>query len=91
MNQAWSALNKELQMQLKKRETYQDGLQTLFSLRRALMQVLLSFRDDLTDADFSAMPFLNANGFHCKTIAYSLWHIFRIEDIVAHTLMIGDA
>lgn len=25
-----------------------------------------------------------------KTIAYSLWHIFRIEDIVAHTLINCD-
>lgn len=33
---------------------------------------------------------MNANGYHNKTIAYSLWHIFRIEDIVVHTLIKND-
>ncbi len=33
---------------------------------------------------------MNAKGYHNKTIAYSLWHIFRIEDIVAHTLIADD-
>ena len=36
------------------------------------------------------MPFMHADGYHSKTIAYSLWHIFRIEDIVAHTLINCD-
>lgn len=36
------------------------------------------------------MPFINANGYHNKSIAYSIWHMFRIEDIVAHTLILGD-
>ena len=40
--------------------------------------------------DFCAMPYMNANGYHNKTIAYSLWHVFRIEDIVAHSLIVGD-
>ena len=40
--------------------------------------------------DYSAIPFINADGYHSKTIAYSLWHIFRIEDIVAHTLIKED-
>ncbi len=33
---------------------------------------------------------MNSNGYHNKTIAYSIWHIFRIEDIVAHTLINND-
>ena len=33
---------------------------------------------------------MNAKGYHNKTIAYSLWHIFRIEDIVAHSLIADD-
>jgi hypothetical protein len=33
---------------------------------------------------------MNASGYHCKTIGYSIWHIFRIDDIVAHTLIAGD-
>lgn len=34
-----------------------------------------------------AILFVNADGYHSKTIAYSLYHIFRIEDIVAHTVI----
>ena len=36
------------------------------------------------------MPFKGANGYHSKTLAYSIWHIFRIEDIVAHELIQKD-
>ena len=61
----------------------------MFALRDELMRVISSFRSDLTREDFDAIPFVNANGYHCKTIAYSIWHIFRIEDIVAHTLIDG--
>lgn len=37
--------------------------------------------------NLSKMPFMNSKGYHSKSIAYSLWHIFRIEDIVAHELI----
>lgn len=90
MNKEWSELNKIMQAQIKKRDTYEDGIDTLFNLRNKLMQVLLSFKENLAREDFNAIPFLNANGYHCKTIAYSIWHIFRIEDIVAHTLISED-
>lgn len=51
------------------------------------METLASFREELSREDFDAIPFINADGYHSKTIAYSIWHIFRIEDIVAHTLI----
>ena len=89
MNEKWSELNKTVQAQIKKKDTCREGIHTLFELRNELMRVLLSFRSDLTREDFNAIPFINAKGCHCKTIAYSIWHIFRIEDIVAHTLMTG--
>lgn len=87
MNKEWSELNKTLQTQIKKRETYEADTNTLFDLRNQLMQVLTSFYDELNREEFDAIPFINANGYHSKTIAYSIWHIFRIEDIVAHTLI----
>ena len=90
MNKEWSELNKTMQAQLRKKDTFQAGLETLFTLRNQLMETILSFRDTLNPADFSAIPFINADGYHSKTVAYSLWHIFRIEDIVAHTLINGD-
>jgi len=90
MNKEWSELNKAMQIQLKKEETYRNGLETLFTLRGMLMDVLNSFRSELKREDFDAMPYINAEGYHSKSIAYSIWHIFRIEDIVAHTLINGD-
>ncbi len=90
MNKEWSELNKTMQLQLKKEESWQAGINTLIDLRIQLMDVLLSFRKDLKREDFDAIPFINADGYHCKTIGYSIWHIFRIEDIVAHTLIAGD-
>lgn len=90
MNREWSELNKTVQTQLKKEDTYKAGIDSLFCLRDQLMQTIVSFRDELSREDFNAIPFINANGYHCKTIAYSIWHIFRIEDIVSHTLIGED-
>ena len=90
MNKEWSTLNKTMQLQLKKKETFADGLQTLFTLRKTLMNTLLCLKTALPRKDFDEIPFINADGFHSKTIAYSIWHIFRIEDIVAHTLICDD-
>ena len=90
MNKEWAELNKKLQSHFKKNDTYKSGLETLFELRDQLMSVIDSFKDDLTREDFDAMPFINADGYHSKNIAYSLWHIFRIEDIVAHTIIACD-
>lgn len=90
MNQEWSELNKTVQTQLKKKDTYKAGIDSLLRLRDQLMETIASFRDELSREEFNAIPFINANGYHCKTIAYSIWHIFRIEDIVSHTLIGED-
>mgnify|MGYP002585221130 FL=1 len=87
MNKAWSELNKTMQTQIKKKDTYKAGIDTLFDLRKQLTETLISFKEELNREDFDAIPFINADGYHSKTIAYSIWHIFRIEDIVAHTLV----
>lgn len=89
MNKSWSELNRKMQIQLKKEATFSDGIETLFELRKELMQAADGFFRDLSREEFCAMPFINAEGYHSKTVAYSLWHIFRIEDIVANTLIAG--
>ncbi len=58
MNKEWSELNKTLQTQIKKRETYEAGTNTLFDLRNQLMQVLTSFYDELNREEFDAIPFI---------------------------------
>ena len=90
MNKEWAELNKSMQMQLKKQDTFTLGIDTLLNLRQKLMMQIMQFRDELSVEDFSAMPFKKAEGYHSKTIAYSIWHIFRIEDIVVHSLIAGD-
>ena len=90
MNKEWSELNKAMQAQISKNDTYKAGIDTLFDLRNRLMEVLSAFYNELNREEFNACPFLNADGYHNKTIAYSIWHIFRIEDIVAHTLISED-
>ena len=90
MNREWSELNKSVQTLLKKRDTYEEGLERLFELRGKLWDVICSFRSELSREELCAIPFIGADGYHSKTIAYSLWHIFRIEDITAHTLIAGD-
>ncbi|MEG1923797.1 MAG: phage head-tail adapter protein [Clostridia bacterium] len=90
MNKEWSELNKTMQIQIKNKDTYREGIDILLDLRNQLMQTLISFYKNLGREDFNAIPFINADSYHSKTIAYSIWHIFRIEDIVAHTLISGD-
>ena len=90
MNKEWSELNKTMQAQLKKKDTFEDGIASLFELRNSLWDTILSYKKELKREDFDAIPYINADGYHSKTIAYSLWHIFRIEDICAHTLVKGD-
>lgn len=90
MNKEWSELNKTMQTLIKKDVTYKKGIGTLIDLRNRLMETLISFHSELCREEFNAIPFINADGYHSKTIAYSIWHIFRIEDIVAHTLINKD-
>lgn len=87
MNKEWAEQNKTMQMKIKKGDTYKEGIGILFDLRNQLMQALTMLYNELNREEFNAIPFINADGYHSKTIAYSIWHIFRIEDIVAHTLI----
>lgn len=89
MNKAWSDQNKKLQVQLKRKETFKDGIESALLLRDTLWKTALSFTDSVSLEDFHKMPFINAKGYHNKTIAYSLWHIFRIEDCVVSTLILN--
>ena len=90
MNKEWSELNKTMQTGLKKKDTFDDGIASLFELRKQLWNTILAYKKELKREDFNSIPYINADGYHSKTIAYSLWHVFRIEDIVAHTLIKGD-
>ena len=87
MNKEWSELNKKMQLLLKKKDSFEDGIASLLLLRSKLMEQLLVLRRELAVGELCAVAYKNADGYHSKTIAYSLWHIFRIEDILANTLI----
>lgn len=44
MNKVWSELNKIMQVQIKKKDTYEAGIATLFDLRNQLMEGLIVIR-----------------------------------------------
>lgn len=82
MNKEWSELNKTMQGQIKKKDTYKMGVDTLFSLRSQLMQTLVSLKEELRREDFNSIPFINADGYHSKTISQSN----GVKTFIFHTL-----
>lgn len=90
MREDWSDFNKSIQMKIRKKDTFEEGIAILLNLRQQMMQELLQIKKDVKEDAFHAIPFINAKGYRNKTIAYSIWHTFRIEDIVTHVLMKHD-
>ncbi len=79
-----------MQTLISKEASYGAGVEVLLSLRDMLMRELISLKTELRREQFDEMPFINEEGYHNKNLAYSIWHIFRIEDIVVHTLIRND-
>lgn len=90
MNKVWSEKSKEIQQLLKQEATWKEGIEELLALRREMFQQITRIVNRYPRDAFSQMPFAGAPGYHSKTLAYSVWHIFRIEDITAHELIAED-
>ena len=90
MNKDWADKNKRMQSLIGKETSFREGLDALFDLRDDLFGQISSIVKTYPAEAFYQMPFAGAEGYHSKTLAYSMWHIFRIEDIVAHTLIAQD-
>ncbi|MBR5420890.1 MAG: phage head-tail adapter protein [Lachnospiraceae bacterium] len=90
MNKEWSEKNKRMQTLIGKEAGFAEGMDVLLDLRKDLFSQISSIVNTCPEDAFYRMPFAGAEGYHSKTLAYSMWHIFRIEDIVAHTLILGD-
>ena len=90
MNKDWSEKNKKMQTLIGKEDTFSEGIDVLLELRDDLFKQITYIADSYPKDAFYQMPFAGADGYHSKTLVYSMWHIFRIEDIVAHTLIAGD-
>ena len=90
MNKEWSEKNKKMQSLIGKEATFREGIGVLIELRDDLFGQITSIVNTYPQEAFYQMPFAKAEGYHSKTLAYSMWHIFRIEDIVAHTIIMQD-
>lgn len=90
MDKNWSEMNKEMQVLIAKKATFKDGIEKLLKLRTSLFEQITQIVTTFPEEAFYQMPFAGAEGYHSKTLAYSIWHIFRIEDIVAHEIIAGD-
>ena len=91
MNKDWSEKNKKMQALIGKEATFREGIEVLVELRDDLFQQITSIVNTYPPEAFWQMPFAKAEGYHSKTLVYSMWHIFRIEDIVAHTVIMRDS
>ena len=90
MDKEWSEKNKEVQSFLSKEKTYTEAIEKLIAFREEMFQQITWIVEGYPEDAFYQMPFANAQGYHSKTLAYSIWHIFRIEDIVAHEMIAED-
>ena len=90
MNKDWANKNKRMQSLIGKETSFREGMDVLYELRDDLFEQISSIVKTFPAEAFYQMPFSGAEGYHSKTLAYSMWHVFRIEDIVAHTLIAQD-
>ena len=90
MDKNWSEMNKEMQALISKKATFREGISKLLELRKSLFEQITQIVTTFPEDAFYQMPFAGAEGYHSKTLAYSIWHIFRIEDIVAHEMIEED-
>ena len=91
MDKDWSDKNKEFQKLITKEATFKDGIKVLLDLRDSLFEQITQIVNGYPKDAFWKMPFAGAEGYHSKTLAYSIWHVFRIEDIVLHTLILNNS
>ena len=91
MDKEWSEKNKRMQALISKEATFAEGIKLLLALRADLFEQITSIVKTFPPEAFYQMPFGAGEGNHCASLAWSLWHLFRIEDIVAHTLILKDA
>ena len=87
MNKDWAEKNRKMQSLIGKEASFREGISVLSELRDDLFGQISSIVNTYPAEAFHQMPFAGREGYHSKTLAYSMWHVFRIEDIVAHTLI----
>ena len=90
MNKDWSEKNKKMQALISKEATFAEGIKLLLELRAELFEQISFIVKTFPSVAFYQLPFGDGEGNHCTTLAWSLWHTFRIEDIVSHELILKN-
>ena len=81
-----SEIFKSFQTSIKKRDTFERGKQDLLVLRADFSLMYGHIFSVLDEDDFCKMPLPKD-----KTVAYYLYHMIRIEDIISNSLIAGKA
>lgn len=84
MNKEWSELNKKMQMLLRKKDTFKDGISVCLELRNTLSDAVEKLCDKLSDEQYSLMPYPNAKGITAKLlrIQYGIRQELRILRLI---------
>lgn len=90
MDKEWSEKNKRMQGLLNRADTFNEAIALLIELRMDVFNQISQIMSSYPEEAFYQMPFAGVDGYHSKTLSYSIWHIFRIEDIVAHEMIAED-
>ncbi|MCQ2593152.1 MAG: DUF3795 domain-containing protein [Treponema sp.] len=89
MNADWSNQNKIFQALISKESTFSDGIKILLELRASLFEQITQIVNNYPQDAFWQFPFSGVDGNHGTTMAWSIWHLARIEDICVHELVLG--
>lgn len=90
MNKEWSETNKQFQKLISREETFADGIKLLLEFRGEMFAQITQIVSEVPPAAFSEQPFPKSKSNDGFTLAWSMWHLFRIEDIVCHELIARD-
>lgn len=91
MDKNYSERHKVILSQLKKEISFEEGIKNLIDLREDLfLNHVEKYFSNLSKDDFCKIPFANSTGNKDATISWSIYHVFRIEDIICHNFISND-
>lgn len=91
MDKNYSERHKVILSQLKKEISFEGGIKNLIDLREDLfLNHVEKYFSRLSKDDFCKIPFAGSPGNKDATISWSIYHVFRIEDIICHNFISND-
>ena len=91
MDKNYSERHKIILSQLKKEISFEEGIKNLIDLREDLfLNHVEKYFSRLSKDDFCKIPFAGSPGNKDATISWSIYHVFRIEDIICHNFISND-